>query len=353
MADTEKEVPALVENSESTEKSPAESTENTAEDEAPSTEEKSDEKQPDSTTTESKPDDVAKNGGSEAGASVAADDISYFWNAPCKRYLVKKEAPFGRKSTVPILVYDKDTPPEGTDAIGEFVKQHNLKHGDVVAFSEERDSQSFILSRHTDKEEFKFIRNPDDSNASYLTIPREVMENCDNGVNKYQNIIRECVAINLHVSPKDAFLKKKFGDGEIPHVWDFDIHFSYGELEEIYVRTPGADWEAFDAEETTLDDIKDFFESGRHYKAEFTVTVELEGEKLEEYKTKYGDEDDKNAWMESLPEIPPTWKLEKGESSGADDEYCWEWMLSGPEEDEEEVRESVAHFLRGFDHKFH
>ena len=315
------------------------------------------ETEPDTTTaadgSDASKEAKAEGNGTNSVSNATEHDSDYFWNAPCKRYRILKEVPVGRKSTAPVLVYEKDEAPTDATEVAAFVKEHKLTHGDVLAFSEERDSKSFIVCREPDKDEFKILANTDDSSAGYLTIPRSVMEHCTNGVDKYQAIIRDSVAINLHVSPKDTFLKKKFGEGEIPHVWDFDIHFSYGELEEIYVRTPGADWEAFDAEETTLEDIKDFFESGRHYMTEFTVTVELEGDKLEEYKTKYGEENDKHAWMQSLPEIPPTWKLEKGESSGADDEYCWEWMLSGPEEDEEEVRESVAHFLRGFEHKFH
>ena len=296
-------------------------------------------KQPDSTTD-------GTGGGS-------ADDIPYFWNTPCKRYRVTKEAVRDVKSTAAILVYEKEAPPQDGAETLELVKQHGLKHGDILAFSDERDSKSFILCRDMEKEEYKWLENPDDSNAGYLTIPAVILKRCSDGVTKYSSVIRDSVAINLHVSPKDSFLRKKFGEGDIPETWDFDIHFSYGELEEVYVRTPGAEWEAFDADETTLEDIKEFFEAGRHYTAEFTVTVELEGEQLEEYKQKYGDEDDKYAWLQALPEIPPTWKVEKGESSGADDEYCWEWMFSGPEEDEEEVRESVAHFLRGFEHKFH
>ncbi len=59
----------------------------------------------------------------------------------------------------------------------------------------------------------KAMKNPDDLAAGYLTIPKLVLQNVTNAMEKYKTIFAndEYQIVNMHLSPRDAFIQKKLG----------------------------------------------------------------------------------------------------------------------------------------------
>ena len=53
----------------------------------------------------------------------------------------------------------------------ELSSEYQLKHGDVVSFSDYRDTSSYIVFRREDGK-LTLLDNPDDRQAGYLTIPK-------------------------------------------------------------------------------------------------------------------------------------------------------------------------------------
>ena len=51
-----------------------------------------------------------------------------------------------------------------------LLSEYQLKHGDVVSFSDYRDTSSYIVFRQKDGK-LTLLGNPDDQSAGYLTIP--------------------------------------------------------------------------------------------------------------------------------------------------------------------------------------
>ena len=65
--------------------------------------------------------------------------------------------------------------------LSDNVKNYNF--GDLVAFSEYRDTCTYIIGKNGE-----LINNPDYSGSGYLTIPYEITQYLYDAVNKYKNI---------------------------------------------------------------------------------------------------------------------------------------------------------------------
>ena len=61
--------------------------------------------------------------------------------------------------------------PTSEAEIEALLSKYDLKHGDVVNFSDYRDTDSHIVLRQKDGK-LTLIANPDDRGAGYLTIPK-------------------------------------------------------------------------------------------------------------------------------------------------------------------------------------
>ncbi len=57
------------------------------------------------------------------------------------------------------------------------------------------------------------MKNPDDLAAGYLTIPKVVLQNVTNAMEKYKSIFSndEYQIVNMHLSPKDALIQERLG----------------------------------------------------------------------------------------------------------------------------------------------
>ena len=65
--------------------------------------------------------------------------------------------------------------------LSDYVTNYNF--GDLVAFSDYRDTGTYIIGKNGE-----LVYNPDYSNSGYLTIPYEITQYLDDAVNKYQGV---------------------------------------------------------------------------------------------------------------------------------------------------------------------
>ena len=145
--------------------------------------------------------------------------------------------------------------PASEAEVKALVEEYGLKHGDVVAFSDYRDTDSHIaISR--DGTNIGLIPNPDDRQAGYLTIPKEVLADVTDAVNLYKDFIHDDQpALNLHLSPRDKFVVDRLG--EVPDDWEFDVNWDWGVLEEFSIKVPGFEWEEFDPDSVNREAIEE------------------------------------------------------------------------------------------------
>ena len=104
------------------------------------------------------------------------------------------------------------------EALEEFLAKHQeeINHGDMITSPSftYRATHIRIIAYDENTNKFKIVRNPDDSGSGYLTIPAEVLKNVTNAIEKYKDIYEtDCGRyMNMHISPKDAFIKERLGD---------------------------------------------------------------------------------------------------------------------------------------------
>ena len=104
------------------------------------------------------------------------------------------------------------------EALEEFLAKHQkeINHGDLITspLFTHRAVYIRIIVYDGNTEKFKIIVNPDDSGSGYLSIPAEVVKNVTNAIEKYKDIYEtDCGRyMNMHISPKDVFIKERLGD---------------------------------------------------------------------------------------------------------------------------------------------
>lgn len=131
--------------------------------------------------------------------------------------------------------------PTSEEEVITFVSLHKLSHGDVVAFSDYRDTDSHIVFERDDGT-ISLIPNPDDRDAGYLTIPKEVTSKVTDALDLYRDFIHEDqAAFNLYLSPEDKFVVDRLG--QVPSDWLFALNYDWGELSEFSIQVPGYEWE--------------------------------------------------------------------------------------------------------------
>ena len=239
-------------------------------------------------------------------------------------------------------LYDLECPTTQADK-ETLIVEHGLSHGDVVSFDDYRDIDSYIVLCKED-ETVTLVLNPDDSEAGYLTIPEEVLASIHDSVTFYQDVLVSTYgSLILNLSPQDKFIVDRLG--QVPNDWKFSLEFVDGEMYILSIDVPGYEtWESFDPNAVSRELIEKHL-SGSPLTTVY-VRIELHGKEYEDYKAKY-------SWTDS-PSIPSGWLKEGyGGSSGGADYRKWGWKFSGPQSEEEEVRKSIADFLKGFTYNFH
>lgn len=239
-------------------------------------------------------------------------------------------------------LYDLECPTTQADKEALIV-EHGLSHGDVVSFDDYRDIDSYIVLCKEDGT-VTLVRNPDDSAAGYLTIPEEVLASIHDSVTFYQDVLVSTYgSLILNLSPQDKFIVDHLG--QVPNDWKFSLEFVDGEVYNLSINVPGYEtWESFDPNDVSRELIEKRYFSGSPLTT-VHVRIELHGKEYQDYKAKY-------SWADS-PSIPSGWlKKNYGGSSGGADYRKWGWRFTGPQSEEEEVRKSIADFLKGFTYTF-
>lgn len=190
-----------------------------------------------------------------------------------------KDTKYPAEAAKYLRLYDSECP---TSAAGveALVKKHELCHGDVVAFSEYRDSESYIVSCQ-ENGTVTLIKSPDDSASSDLTIPVEVLARIPDAVTFYRDIIADSASVNLNVSPKDKFVVNSLGR-EAPGDWKFNIEFLWGKIETFAVQVPGYDWDIFAADSVNREVMEKRYFSGTPV-VSVKVRIDLRGAEYHEY----------------------------------------------------------------------
>ncbi len=269
--------------------------------------------------------------------------MSYDWNHVARRILADNLVV--SKGSLKVK-YDTNKPPTDSTSVKMLVDDNDLHHGDIIAFDEYRDAESYILLRDIDGI-FSLAQNTDDTGSGYITIPKDIFRNVTKGIEKYNDVINSVECLNLHISCQDVYLKERLGEG-IPEDWQFDVHFILGTIELFAARTSYSDWVTFDLEKTSLDDMKMFFEGSLLEQSSLVVTVHVEGDQLVEYQDQFSQADDKYYWMKAFPSQPPTWKTTIGSTSKGGSHFKRDWTCKGPAKDAQQVRADVMEFFKGF-----
>ena len=282
----------------------------------------------------------------------------YDYNDPARFFRVSREDLFGKpngpKSSDLCLHYTGEKPESKKD-IENFIKKYKLHHGDIVCFGNYRDTDSYIVVRHTSGQ-MTWIENPDETDSGYLTIPANVLCLVTDVIGKYKCILSpEHPLISLHISPDDKFLLSELG-GPVPENWKFVLTVSFGELESLSVQSPKHDKKVFSlggepmkqmwSELRQLMGVKP-----RTPKAEFSVNVNLQGDKLRKYREKYSLPSDRFGYPGALPDLPFSWSMARGPGGNKIDRLFWVWHFVGDQNEKADAISSVENFLKGFDHK--
>ena len=234
------------------------------------------------------------------------------------------------------------------DSHEDFIQDYRLTHGDVLAFSDYRDTESLIVSYNSRTKQYRFIKNPDVSAAGYLTIPCSILRNVTDFQTKYRSVISNSACINFFISPSDIFVTSKLGN-DVPADWEIYVDYGHGGLETVSINHK---WEAVDLDSVTLDDLKAFFLAKKGDQARLTVHVELRDEKFEKFKERYTKGDKRFSWITAKPQLPIGWTLETGASGCGSNFYKCDWHLAGPSNNTDLVKTRVNGFLDGFDFSY-
>ena len=240
-------------------------------------------------------------------------------------------------------LYDLECPTTQADKEA-LITEHGLSHGDVVSFDDYRDIDSYIVFCKEDGT-VTLVRNPDDSAAGYLTIPEEVLASIHDSVTFYQDVLLSTYgSLILNLSSQDKFIVDRLG--QVPNDWKFSLEFVDGEVYNLSIGVPPGyeTWESFDPNTVSRELIEKRYFSGSPLTT-VHVRIELHGKEYQDYEAKY-------SWADS-PSLPFGWlKKDYGGSSGGADYRKWGWRFTGPQSEEEEVRKSIADFLKGFTYNF-
>eukprot|EP01069_Polyplicarium_translucidae_P012750 Polyplicarium_translucidae@DN558_c0_g1_i1.p1 len=122
--------------------------------------------------------------------------------------------------------------PVPAGSVADFIATHKLHPGDVAAFSDYRDSLSFVV----DADGQGWTPNADEMGAGYLSIPLSATALRDDGVQYYRPVWVDAGAMTVTIGPRDAMIVGLFGD-DVPIDWIFSVEFHHGEIHEVHLWT--------------------------------------------------------------------------------------------------------------------
>ena len=134
-------------------------------------------------------------------------------------------------------------------------KNLEYNYGDLVAFSKYRDTETYIIGK-----EGKLVKNPDYSEAGYLTIPYEITNSLDNALEKYSEI--EIQYIDLRFD--DTFIKENLNTKscKILEKWNWKFSYNY-ETQELYIDFPNDTKNVFKINKTSSNKILKWYNGSK------------------------------------------------------------------------------------------
>ena len=207
----------------------------------------------------------------------------------------------------------------------------NYNFGDLVAFSEYRETGTYIIGK-----DGSLIENPDYSASGYLTIPYEITKYLYDAVNKYKNI----APMFIDLRPDDKFIKDNINttSSKIKGEWNWKLTLYCGYM--LYVKFPNGKEQEFKVDETSAYKIKKWFDASEKEQSTIKVYFSVEGEKYDEFK-EYSENN-------KQPKIPSTWSMHWNGGGGGSRKSYSNSTYKGPLDEEEKMIKSIDKYYKGY-----
>ena len=215
--------------------------------------------------------------------------------------------------------------------LSDYVTNYNF--GDLVAFSDYRDTGTYIIGKNGE-----LIYNPDYSNSGYLTIPYEITQYLDDAVNKYQGV--DTMYIDLRYD--DIFIKTNINTSscKIKAEWNWKLTLYSGYM--LYIKFPNGKEHGFDVSKTSAYKIKKWYEASQKEQSKLKVFFKVKGKKYNKFR-KYTEKNRE-------PKIPSTWSYQFNGGGGGYESSYSEFTYEGPLDEEEKVIKSIKKYYNGYDY---
>ncbi len=213
--------------------------------------------------------------------------------------------------------------------LSDYVTNYNF--GDLVAFSDYRDTGTYIIGKNGE-----LVYNPDYSNSGYLTIPYEITQYLYDAVNKYQGV--DPMYIDLR--PDDKFIKDNINTSscKIKEEWNWKITLYSGYM--LYIKFPNGKEQGFDVSKTSAYKIKKWYEASQIKQSKLKVFFQVKGEKYNKFQ-EYSE-------ILKEPIIPSTWSYQLNGCGGGCEYSYREFTYKGPSNEEEKVIKSIKKYYNGY-----
>lgn len=227
------------------------------------------------------------------------------------------------------------------------LKQHfpketrNYNFGDLIALSQYRDSDTYIISKNG-----KLIRNPMINNSGYLTIPYEITQYLDDACKKYEDIEPS----ELYLRYDDKYIKDNIGD--VDPSWNFQyILFNDETLSVTFPENPNSseinniNHHIFNVRESNSEYIYQYYLNSIKEQDKIRVKYKLENEDYDRFIDKYGDIFKKPSVHELY------WNGELGSCGCGSKSSNAIIYYKGPACNKNEVIYKIHHFFDGFQYE--
>lgn len=115
-------------------------------------------------------------------------------------------------------------------ASNDVIIGRDIVAGDVIYVDDE---EFYIVSPKLDgkKSELCIIRNPDNTGAGFLTIPKHISKLFENAVEAYGKLANVVSCMDIELSSEDAFISSKIG--KLEEGWEFEVALDEGKLDNV------------------------------------------------------------------------------------------------------------------------
>lgn len=203
--------------------------------------------------------------------------------------------------------------------------------GDLVMFDTYRESDTLIVSK-----DGKLVKNPDYSDAGYLSIPIEVTQYIDDPIKKYSESYDIGYMPILELAQDHKFILNKIG--KISKSYNCKIFIQDVDQIEIIVN---GNSKIFDINDISLYQIKQWYIGLSKPNTKLKLFVNFENEDYEKYKIKH---------IKKI-KIPTSWTVIYGSSSGGSNFFQMTNIFTGPRDNKENVIKKIKKFYKGFNYE--